>query len=471
MSRWSVLLCCCLAILGTAHAQTFGGQVLATRTTLAEPDQQYSLFLPDGYSAAKRWPVLIILDARGRGEAILRLAVDGARARGWVVISSYQSRSDTDENITLRALQALLRETGQRYAYDPKRIYLAGFSGTAKTLWTQVDPLRNVIAGIIGCGGGRPPELGALRQAPPAFFGIAGTQDFNYQEMRDLDQDLARISATRRLEIFEGPHSWPDAGIFANAIAWFDLMAMRDGRMPRDDAWIDQQLVTRQASADRMQGLQRLRQLEQSARDFAGLRDTRALQAAAGALASSSSVQELLDEEARLRSDERRSSARLHEWLLRVAGRDADGRRNAPPDASTALRELRVTSLQAMARGKDAAAADSAERRLAYIKAATGFYLPTRYEAAGEPATARALLQVALAIGPDQPAVHWRLARILARMNQINAAFDELATARRLGYVDIDDMTGNGAWVTLHGDPRWQAAMAPIEASAAGTTP
>ncbi|MCL1633383.1 hypothetical protein M2650_01810 [Luteimonas sp. SX5] len=462
MARWSALLLYFwLAWPGAAHAQASAGEIVAKRATLAEPDQQYSLFLPGGYGADKRWPVLIILDARGRGEQILRLATDGARARGWIVISSYQSQSDVDENITLRALQALLRETGQRYAYDPKRIYLAGFSGTAKTLWTQVDPLRNVIAGMIGCGGGRPPELGALRRAPPAFFGIAGTQDFNYQEMHDLDQDLARIGATRRLDVFDGPHSWPEAAVFTEAIAWLDLMAMRQGRMPRDEAWIDEQFAARQAASDRAQGLQRWRQLEQLARDFDGLRETHALRASADALASQPSVRGALEEASRLRADERRSSARLEDWIQRIGSRDMGGRRNAPPDVPTALRELRIASLQELSRDANPAVADSAQRRLAYIKAATGSYIPARYEAA-EPEVARALLQIALAIDPGLPAVHWRLARVLARLGEADAAFEELQAARRLGYVNLEDMKSDRAWAALRSDPRWPAALAPI---------
>jgi poly(3-hydroxybutyrate) depolymerase len=58
-----------------------------------------------------------------------------------VVLSSYQSRSDTNEIGTLRALQALLGEALHRFAIDRKRIYLAGLSGTAKTLWTRTDAL------------------------------------------------------------------------------------------------------------------------------------------------------------------------------------------------------------------------------------------------------------------------------------------------------------------------------------------
>lgn len=466
------MLRACIALLlgllagDASAAQAAPGEVAPKLATLAEPDQQYSLYLPDGYDAGRRWPVLIILDARGRGESILRLALEGARARGWIVISSYQSRSDTDENITLRALQALLRETGQRYAYDPKRIYLAGFSGTAKTLWTQVEPLRGVVAGIIGCGGGRPPELGPLRRGPAAFFGIAGTRDFNYQEMRDLDAQLGEIDATRRLEVFDGPHSWPDAAVFAEAIAWFDLMAMREGRMPRDEAWIDTQYAQRlaQAQAEADGDLQDLRRWEQLARDFEGLRDTGRASAAVAALAARSSVRAALADENRLRAEERRSSVRLNEWIARLSARDANGRRNAPPGTPAAVRELRIASLQSMSRGADRAQADSAQRRLAYIGAAVGFYLPRRYESGGDPAMAEALLRIALAIDPGRGAVHWHLARVLARMNRKDAAFDEMEAARGLGYWEDDDLRTNDAWGGLRDDPRWRGLSPPADA-------
>jgi hypothetical protein len=41
--------------------------------------------------------VLVMLDARGRGNASTRLAMAGARRHGWIVLSAHQSRSDTNE--------------------------------------------------------------------------------------------------------------------------------------------------------------------------------------------------------------------------------------------------------------------------------------------------------------------------------------------------------------------------------------
>lgn len=471
-SSCALLLWCLLLLQAPTFAQAPGqpvalprGEIVEKVVTLAEPGQHYALFLPADYSADRRWPVMILLDARGRGASTLELAEPGARANGWIVLSSYQSQSDVDENITLRALQALLREVGQRFAYDPKRIYLAGFSGTAKTLWTQAGPLRNVIAGLLGSSGARPPELGASMHLPPAFFGTAGTADFNFQEMRELDEALSRANATRRLAVFEGAHAWPPASVFTEAMEWFDLMAMRDGRLPRNAGWIDGRFNAEFDSARReARPLVRWRRLDQLVRDFQGMRDVSAVKADAEALRQQAEVRDALKQEARLRSDERSSSQRLDAWILRVDQRDpATGSPSEPPDKGTALRELRVASLKAMAADQaDAALSASARRRLERIGVATGFYLPRRYLARGDHARAAAVLDIAVAIFPDRAVTHWQLAQARAGMGRKEQAFAALADARRLGYVDAESMKADPVWASLRQDPRWVSASAPL---------
>jgi predicted esterase len=440
-----------------------GGDLSADVATLAEPDQRYSLFLPAGYDTTRRWPVMIMLDARGRGPATLDLILPAARRKGWIVLSSRNSQSDVDEAVTLRALQALLRETGQRYAYDPRRIYLAGFSGTAKTAWTQVGRLQHVLAGVLGASGGRPPELGRLQLVPLAFFGSAGTADFNYQEMRELDRQLAAAGASRRLAIFNGGHAWPPPAVFEDALDWFDLMAMQQGRLQRDGAWIERQFADRLAHAGAAaDAVERWRGLDQVVRDFGALRDVSAVRAQADALAGQPAFREGNALDLRLRREERTSARRLDAWVARIDQRDpANGSGQGPPDKAAALRELRIASLQAQAGAGNPQLVASARRRLELIAVATGFYLPARYLARGNLPHAMALLEIAVAIHPDRGGNHWRLAEMQARMRRRDEAFASLATARRLGHVDVAALANDPAWESLRGDPRWAAASAP----------
>lgn len=366
--------------------------------TAADASQQYALFQPDAASA--RTPLLIVLDPRGRGPLGRDLALDGARARGWTVVSSWQSRSDTLESVTLRALDALLQESA-RLPHDPRRVYLAGMSGTAKTLWVVAPHLRGRIAGLIGSGGGRPPELPPLVADAPPWFGFAGTTDFNFQEMHDLDAALAKVGTPHRLDVFEGPHGWPDASGFVEAIAWHDLAAMRANSMPRDDAWIDRRLAACRAEAARTRDpLDRWRVLDRCARDFDGLRDVTAVRREADALARAPDVRRLQKEEAKLRSDEGRQRKRFEAWRATFSSRFVEGREQPPPSDASTRRELRIAGLRERAMDADARVATSARRQLAWMHAAAASYLPPEFEARGDAARVAALQALAEATRP-----------------------------------------------------------------------
>jgi hypothetical protein len=361
----------------------------------ADPSEAYALYVPDG--ASRSTPLLIVLDPRGRGRQILDFALPHARTRGWVVLSAYGSRSDTDEVFTGRALGALLQEI-DRYPHDPRRVYLAGMSGTAKTLWVVAPKLRGRIAGLLGSGGGRPPELPALRaQDALPYFGYAGTTDFNHREMEGLDVALAALGTPHRLGFFEGPHGWP--AHFGDAMAWFDLLAMRAGITPRDESWIDARFASCGQDADTAPDvLEQVRILDACVRDFDGLRDVRAWQAERLALTASGDYTRLQKLDRRLADDERRYVRRVDTWRARFGQRYVEGVEQAPPTLAESLRQLQIATLRKQAMHSEPRVAASARRRLAWIHAAAASYLPAQY--AGDDARIAALKPIAEATRP-----------------------------------------------------------------------
>ncbi|MCB1560365.1 MAG: hypothetical protein KDI75_04650 [Xanthomonadales bacterium] len=438
---------------------------LASLATHADREQQYALFLPPGYDPAarpeQRWPVLFIFDPRGRALESLRLAVDGARRNGWVVISSYQSRSDTDEALTLNAIRALLGEVQQHIAFDPRRLYFAGMSGTAKTLWSVMPSMDGVMAGMIGCGGARPSEYGKFRVAPPDFFGMAGTEDFNHAEMREQDTVLEKSGTPHRLDIFNGRHGWPeDSATFTRAIDWLQLMAMREGRIERSDDFINAEFEATQAwieaAAD---ALDRRERLDQAIRDFDNLRDTSAWQSASSTLTHDQRLHDIQKRQKRLDAAESRFARDFDGWFTRFTQRFANGQRQDPPSTSDSFRELRIASLQKDADDADWRVADSAKRRLERAFVATSFYLPNAMIALHDHDRAVRSLEIAIRIFPDRAGPHWRLARLQATDKDVNAAFRELHRSRQLGYLDVDDLRDSPDWTSLRSDPRWKTLL------------
>lgn len=448
------------ACLAEPPATPVPERIVADLATRADPNQHYSLYLPPNYDARRRWPVLILLDPRGRSEQTLEMARAGAAEHGWILISSRQSRSDDEEAITVEALQALLKETGEHYPYDPKRLYLAGMSGTSKTLWVVEKQLHGLVAGLIGAAGGRPPELGRLDKDAPAFYGITAYHDFNFQEMHELDDDLRRNGSPHRLAVFEGGHGWPSADGFSVAIDWLELMAMRSGLVERDEAWIDRQLAGARAEAEAIRdAADRWRHLDQLVRDFDGLRDVGAERRAASALFDEEGTRALLAQEKKLRGEEQRYLRTFNAWVTRYNTRVIDGRRQAPPDVERSLTELRVARLQAQALDADRRTADSATRLLQSLYAATASYLPRAQQGNGDLDRARTALAMAIRISPERPTAHCRLAQIEGLRHSMDAAFAELAVCLRLGGRDQENLRNDPEWQPLRGDARWPAML------------
>lgn len=393
-----------LVLATTAHGGEFAPDTVIPKVaTLASPAQQYALYLPPGYDPARKWPLLIILDPGGRAEKSIALAVAGARRNGWIVMSSWQSRSDTLQSVTILALQALLDESDKRVSADRNRLYLAGMSGTAKMLWTVVEPLRGSLAGFIGCAGGRTPDVGKLSRAVPAFFGCSGYQDFNHREMMDLDEDLARVGSPHHLQEFEGGHGWAKPDGFDQAIDWLQLQAMREGRMPRDASWIQAQFqsaCTRAAAQTRaFPAWMAWRQVQA---DFKGLVELGDVPSRLQALEADPALQAARKQEVKLREDEMRYQSVVDAWATRMYSRQPDGTPQDPPAKPQSLNDLKVRSLQKLAEDADPAVAQSARRRLELAHVAAGYYVPGAAEAQGRPATAKAARAVAEAIFPDR---------------------------------------------------------------------
>jgi dienelactone hydrolase len=366
----------------------------------ADPAQHFALYLPPGYPGGRRWPLLIVLDPRGRSTLGLGLALDGARRNGWIVMSAGGSRSDAPQAATLAALQALLVDAEQRFAIDPRQLYLAGMSGTAKTLWDVLPVLQARIAGLIACAGAPDGDrLPAVR--PPAFAGCTGTRDFNHWRMRALDDRLAAAGVPHRLDVYAGPHGWIDAQGFGRQMDWLEAQQARRASPPRRAEALARLVPASRAMIDAAQGpLARWRALDQAVRDLDGLADTVDLRTARDALAADPALAAARARERSLLEDDARYQRRVDAWFARMQPGFEDGRRRTPPPIAQSLRQLDIARLRALAADEDPDRADAAWRRLALARAAAANYLPSIARARGDPAMERAALDVAGRIGP-----------------------------------------------------------------------
>src|SRR4030095_5880498 len=105
------------------------GQVTERIVCKEAPDQSYALYLPSSYAASRPWPVLYLLDARGNALVPIERFRAAAEEFGWILVSSYNSQSDTNDDPNTPAMRAMWKDTHATLALDGRRTYAGGFSG------------------------------------------------------------------------------------------------------------------------------------------------------------------------------------------------------------------------------------------------------------------------------------------------------------------------------------------------------
>ena len=357
------------AVVPAARAQQepARGVIVDDVKCAADASQSYALYLPSNYSRDRGWSLLMAFHPAARGRAMVEKYQAAAERYGYIVAGSNTSRNGTSWAASAAAVTAMSTDLGQRFAIDASRVYLTGMSGGARVA-LMVALGSKGIAGVIASSAGYP-DSKPRASVPFPIYGTAGTEDFNYLEMRLLDR---RLTSPHRLAIFDGGHTLPPDEVALEAIEWMELQAMKSSLRPKDDALVERLFEKRQrqiAAADGAAATVPL--LEALVDDFKGLRDIAAEAARAKELsaqpdvkkaisrersaddAESRALSEIFELEAGLTDDSRRAVnlGRLRDRLLRYK-RLADSETDSP-ERSQARRLMRSVTFGAADRVED----------------------------------------------------------------------------------------------------------------------
>ena len=342
------------------------GTIIDDVKCAADPTQSYALYLPSTYSRDRLWNLLIAFHPAARGRAMVEKYQAAAEQYGYIVAGSNTSRNGPWA-VSIASVRAMSADLGQRFAIDADRVYLTGMSGGARVA-LQVALGNSNIAGVIASSAGYPDNRPRTSMRFP-IFATAGTDDFNYLEMRQLDRTL---TSAHHLAIFNGGHTLPPDAIALEAIEWMELEAMRSGRRTRDDVLVERLFAKRQRLvAEATSSAATVHLLDATVADFNGLRSVSAEAARAADMSRQPEVKKALareradddaerrvlsdifDLEGGLRDGNRRAASliRLRDQLSRCA-RTASGEVDSP-ERSQARRMLRVVTSGASERVDD----------------------------------------------------------------------------------------------------------------------
>lgn len=421
----------CGALAGMA-AELPRGRVLEKVECAADSKQSYALYVPTKFNPKVRWPVLFCFDPGARGRVPVERFAAAAEKFGYIVAGSNNSRNGPwPANVA--AIDAMIRDVDGFFPLDQKRVYVAGLSGGARVA-CQVA-MNGLAQGVVACSAAFPDGT-TPDKVSFAVFGTAGVTDFNYLELRRVDRELDERRVMHRVVIHDGGHEWLSSELAVQALAWFDLQAMRAGTLPRDPARIEAEFALRRDGAPAAPAPARFAALKSLAADFKGLTDTAVLEKEVTQLAASRDVRNAIKAD---RAAERREETLVTDLLTSVRdGFASDVKKTAAQlrtkaEGSSPEREMAGRVLQAV-----------------YTNCSENVRDMLR---SGEYAPAEPVLEMMILLRPERPQPYFDLARCRARRGDKKRALVALEQAVAAGLGERARVQQEPAFESLKSDP------------------
>jgi len=184
----------------------------------------YCLYLPDNYNIKRTWPIIFCFDPKGDGMLPVSLFKESAQKYGYIVAASNNCKNGLQIQEIEHITDILFSDANEKISINPNRIYLAGFSGGARVA-CSIAFNNSAIMGVIACSAGFDRSA---NQSNFDFIGIAGNEDMNYLEMKQLEQSMSIWNGKHQLIIFNGKHQWPPKETLTQALLSLELFAIKD---------------------------------------------------------------------------------------------------------------------------------------------------------------------------------------------------------------------------------------------------
>ena len=427
----------------------------------------YSLYLPSGYSAERKWPVIFCFDPRAQGRRPVELLQAAAETFGYILAGSLDSKNGPVEP-NQRAAKAVWQDVRERFSVDPARVYAAGFSGGAELAVLFPYLVETQAAGIISCGAGLPSSHQPEWVKPAAYYGIIGNWDFRYLDMARLEEPFEASGVTHRIVYYDGWHQWPSLEAFGAAVEWLELMAMKSGLKEKNPGLIEAQYQKRLNAAAELETAGRtlhvLHEYGSLVSDFKGLIDVSKAEEKALALKGSADIPKLEKDKQAAEENERTAEARIPHVFAAVE-QPISGR--PPYRLQDVVRALDLDSwTSASAQTKSPFQSDAAKRVLSQIAILAdqhGF----RAKSAGDLRLAVMMFELATRASaghPMNPGEFYNLACAYAVSGKGKDALKALRTAVDKGFDDLELLESDKDLDSIRSSPQFASLLAEVKA-------
>ncbi len=408
------------------------GTMVPIEPVAGTADATYAYYLPQTYNVERPIPVVIFLDAHARGKDPVDLYQGLAERFDMLLVGSNASKNGQQSAQGLAIYDALMTDLKLKFAIDELQITVAGFSGGARVA-ANLAQNRPAISNVIACAAGFQPRPGDKFN----YYAIVGKKDFNYQELRLLEDMLDDTPQRHVVSYWDGGHEWPSAAVMEDALEFVAMRGMTVGATGLDT--LVSRVRTRLVAQANASALMRARALKALIAKLDGLTDIsqerqelEKLQASPGYADGLAIENKAMEEEMALRNE------------------------YVPQIGSKSTKEWRgiVVKLSPSNSAMTQSASFVRHRVLNFLSLNTYFQVDGALKAGDLPAAAH-FLEIYALVDPTNAEAPYLTAVLRMRQNRPAEAIDALQAAQRLGFKDADRMAADPDLAGLRRDKKF----------------
>jgi hypothetical protein len=344
----------------------------------------------------------------------------------------------------------MMDDSQNRLSIDKNRIYTAGFSGGSRVA-SSVAIYDGGIRGVIGCSAGFP-QLNKKLENKFDFIGIAGNEDFNMTEMKNLDKSLENSGLRHQLIIFNGIHEWCPVEVFNEAFQWIQINEMEDKIIPINNSMIDEihnsyqkQINEAVAKGNKYEAVILYKRLISF---LEGIIDVAEFHVAMDSLKNSPDVKIIIQQKEEM---EKTESAMQQDYANKITSKDLSWWTNE-------VRQLNSISKQGN------------EEKYLMNKRLLGFLSLVAYSQSNNALNSNQLdkaetfIKLYALIDPPNNEHSYMMAILYAKRNEIDKVFPALKEAVKLGFDDIDRLNNDPVLSKLKSNKSFEEIVNEINA-------
>lgn len=189
--------------------------------------QKYELFVPPKYKPAQPAPLVLFISPSKQPAGFAQWK-SVCEEQGAIFASPFDAGNDCEGRQRVRIVLDVLDDVRRRYAIDPDRTYIGGFSGGGRMACAIGFSLPEYFGGVVPvCAAGELREESWLRQRVQNRLSVAhltGDTDFNRGEIeRFRGPLLADVGVRSKIWTIDGlGHGIPNSAALATAFRWLE---------------------------------------------------------------------------------------------------------------------------------------------------------------------------------------------------------------------------------------------------------